>query len=191
MPKYYIKPEKENPEEDIINIIKYGGIEKYIEIKNININRELSKYNGGLIFNIMLYKSKNYNPNGETGQEPKDSISHEVMVEKNNNNINQYNNQEQNMKPYSYAIKRNKNNFSQNDINQYDQLSQTKLVLKSVNINLSSEATKCIPVNNQNGININIQITLIIIMETIHRIIKILKNLIIVINIKDKINIII
>ena len=161
MPKYYIKPEKENPEEDIINIIKYGGIEKYINSKKIDINRCLSKYNekGGLIFNIMLYKSKNYNPNGETGPEPKDSISHEVMVEKNNNNINQYNNQEQNMKPYSYAVRRNKNNFSQNDINQYDQLSQTKLVLKSVNINLSSEATKCIPVNNQNQININIQIT--------------------------------
>ena len=90
MPKYYIKPEKENPEEDIINIIKYGGIEKYINSKKIDINRCLSKYNekGGLIFNIMLYKSKNYNPNGETGPEPKDSISHEVMVEKNNNNIN-------------------------------------------------------------------------------------------------------
>ena len=109
IPKYYIKPEKENPEEDIINIIKCGGIEKYININYIDTKRCLSKYNdkGGLIFNIELFKcenSKEENVKGETGPETKDNISHYVINEKNCNNINEYNNQISDKFLYIYQI---------------------------------------------------------------------------------------
>ena len=143
IPHYCIKLGERNAEEEIQNIMKYGGIEQFLKIKKMDKNQVLNKYDnqGGLICNIEILK-KEQEKEKQKLKEQKEAdqqkyIHHSVIIKnKNDNNINN-----KDIKSQSYNIQQNPldniNNIYANqnqDNTQYYQLDTTKNMLNNSNI---------------------------------------------------------
>ena len=164
IPLFYIKIIDGNSEEEIKNIIKSGGIEKYSYMKKIDDKRQLSKYDnkGGLIFNIEKYKEGKIQEKKENIEGPKDNIKgkkNNMIGIQTSNNQDNFNNNYQN---------RQQENYSQSN--------ETKLAVKDAKIDqlLKTEYHNQNQTPNQLNGNINININTL--KHTNHQKLKFTEN---------------
>ena len=168
--QYHIKLIEENgcPEEEIQNIFKSGGVERFLKSRKYDNKKVSCKFSdkGGIILNIDYIRKEKEEEQKKADQqkeaEQKNDISHSVESEKKfgNNpfyNKNQYQNSiNNNPTQSSYNIQNNNNNQNQNLINYYTS-DTTKKLISNVQIkNQILDDIKQNNINNANQVNNNI-----------------------------------